>query len=263
MYRVEELQETNRKCVLELLGSDVVRHVFAFYDVQFDPEHSLMHVAFDKKELKGYLLVYTGLEFPSIILECEIDAAETLLSHAPKDGFIMHAPLSLLPAITKTYPSSKTYAEEWMIVRKGEQKCFTSKHVRRLNPKRDASQLAKLLSTRGDRSKPTAKKCSEWISKMPIYGVFIQNKLVSYAGSFLQLPQVWMIGGVYTHPNHRSKGYATLATSAVTEEALKSAAAAALFARSDNASALKAYSKIGYQKLGNKVWVDVGTGMKP
>jgi predicted GNAT family acetyltransferase len=72
-----------------------------------------------------------------------------------------------------------------------------------------------------------------------------------------------MIGGVYTHPNHRKKGYATLATSAVTEEALKNAEAAALFVRSDNYPAIKAYEKIGYKKVGEKVWVDVETGKKP
>jgi predicted GNAT family acetyltransferase len=98
---------------------------------------------------------------------------------------------------------------------------------------------------------------------MPIYGVFKEGQLVSYAGSFIQLPQVWLIGGVYTDPEHRNRGYATLATSAITEEALKTAEAAALFARSDNRPAIKAYEKIGYKKIGEKVWVDVGTGLKP
>jgi predicted GNAT family acetyltransferase len=72
-----------------------------------------------------------------------------------------------------------------------------------------------------------------------------------------------MIGGVYTHPDYRSRGYATLATSAVTEEALKNAEAAALFVRSDNYSAIKAYEKIGYRNIGEKLWIDVGTGMRP
>lgn len=72
-----------------------------------------------------------------------------------------------------------------------------------------------------------------------------------------------MIGGVYTHPKHRNKGYATLATSAVTEEALRKAKAAALFVRSDNYSAIKVYEKISYKKIGEKLWIDVGTGMKP
>ncbi|HVP17007.1 MAG TPA: GNAT family N-acetyltransferase, partial [candidate division Zixibacteria bacterium] len=88
-------------------------------------------------------------------------------------------------------------------------------------------------------------------------------QLVSYAGSFIQLPQVWLIGGVYTDPEHRNKGYATLATSAITEEALRTADAAALFARSDNHPAIRAYEKIGFRKIGEKVWVDVGTGLKP
>jgi len=72
-----------------------------------------------------------------------------------------------------------------------------------------------------------------------------------------------MIGGVYTHPNYRNKGYATLATSAVTEEALRHAETAALFVRSDNYSATRVYEKIGYKKIGKKLWVDVGTGHKP
>jgi predicted GNAT family acetyltransferase len=49
----------------------------------------------------------------------------------------------------------------------------------------------------------------------------------------------------------------------VTEEALKNAEAAALFVRSDNYPAIKAYEKIGYKKIGEKLWVDVGTGLKP
>jgi predicted GNAT family acetyltransferase len=92
---------------------------------------------------------------------------------------------------------------------------------------------------------------------------FIDDKLISYAGSFLQLPQVWMIGGVYTHPNYRNRGYATLATSAITEEALNNAGLASLFVRADNYPAIRVYEKIGYKKIGEKLWVDVGTGLKP
>jgi predicted GNAT family acetyltransferase len=51
--------------------------------------------------------------------------------------------------------------------------------------------------------------------------------------------------------------------SAVTQEALKNAEAAALFVRSDNYPAIKAYEKIGYKKIGEKAWIDVGTGLRP
>ena len=263
MFMVEKIDEKNKQRAIDLLKLDVIRHVFAFYDIQHEPEHTTMYAAFENGSLKGYVVIYTALEFPSVILECESDIATKLIEYAPKNRFIMHVPRDLLPIIKKEFPHSKHYAENWMFVKKNEASFFQSRFVRRLFTEDDAAELAMLLSSRKDRPKGTAKKYVKLISKQPIYGVFVNGEMVSYAGSFIQLPQVWMIGGVYTHPKHRNKGYATLATSAVTEEALRKAKAAALFVRSDNYSAIKVYEKIGYKKIGEKLWIDVGTGMKP
>jgi RimJ/RimL family protein N-acetyltransferase len=175
----------------------------------------------------------------------------------------MHVPPDLLRIVKERFLRAKCYAENWMLVKKDEAKFLRSTLARRLRIAGDAARLATLFSAHEDRPTGMMKKYLDWMSRMPIYGVLVNGELVSCAGSFLQLPQLWMIGGVYTHPNHRNKGYATLATSAVTEEALKNAEAAALFVRSDNYSAIKAYEKIGYKKVGEKMWVDVGTGRKP
>jgi ribosomal protein S18 acetylase RimI-like enzyme len=263
MFNIEKVNENNKQLVIDFLRLDVVRHVFAFYDIQYKPEHTAMYAAFEDEKLKGYILIYTALEFPNVILECGSDMAEKLIGYAPENQFIMHAPANLLPIIKRRIPEAKHYVEDWMLVKKAEASFFRSELVRRLCTNDDASKLAVLLSSREGRPRRTAKKYLDWISKMPVYGVFIRDELVSYAGSFIQLPQVWMIGGVYTHPNHRNKGYATLATSAVTEEALKRAETAALLVRSDNHPAIRVYEKIGYKKIGEKLWVDVGTGMNP
>ncbi len=61
----------------------------------------------------------------------------------------------------------------------------------------------------------------------------------------------------------RNRGYATQATSAVTEQALSNAECAALFARTDNSPAIEAYIKIGYKKIGERIWTDQGTGLRP
>lgn len=263
MLRIEKINKNNKQHVIDSLKLDVIRHVFAFYDIQHEPEHTTMYAAFEDEQMKGYILIYTALEFPSVVLECEKVIAEKLIEYAPENRFIMHAPLNLLPIIKRKFPHAKNYIEKWMLIKKDEASFFESKLVRRLCTEDDASGLAMLLSIQKDRPKGTVKKYVKLISNQPIYGVFVNGKLVSYAGSFIQLPQVWMIGGVYTHPKHRNKGYATLATSAVTEEALKNAEASALFVRSDNHSAIKVYEKIGYKKIGEKLWIDVGTGMKP
>ncbi|MFX0064871.1 MAG: GNAT family N-acetyltransferase [Candidatus Hermodarchaeota archaeon] len=263
MLQIEKVNENNQENVIEYLKQDVVKHVFAFNDLQYDPEHTTMYVAFENGRLKGYILIYTALQFPSVFLECELTIAKKLIDFTPKNQFIMHPPPNLLSIIKQKFPKMKHYVENWMFVKKGEGHFLKSALVHRLCSEDDAAGLALLLSTRSDRSPQTAKKYFELIKKNPTYGVFINDKLVSYASSFIQLPQVWMIGGVYTHQDERNKGYATLATSAVTEEALKNSKAAALFVRSDNYPAVRTYEKIGYKTIDKRLWVDVGTGIKP
>jgi RimJ/RimL family protein N-acetyltransferase len=262
MLKIEKIDESNKQRIIDFLRFDVVHHVFAFYDIQYELQRTSMYVAFENEGLKGYVLVYTALDFPSVILEGERRAAKRLLDYGPQNRFIMHVPPNLLDTVKERFPSAKCYVENWMLVKKDEAKFLRSTPARRLHIAGDAVKFATLLSSREERSIGVMKYL-DWMGRMPIYGVFLNGELVSCAGSFLQLPQVWMIGGVYTHPNHRNKGYATLATSAVTEEVLKNAEAAALFVRSDNYSAIKVYEKIGYKKVGEKMWVDVETGRKP
>lgn len=263
MAKIEEINEKNKPLIIESLKSDIIKHVFAVYDIQNDPQHTTTYAAFENGSLRGYILIYTAADVPSVILECEDSVAERLLEHAPPSNFIVHATPDLLPAIKKRFPKANHYVEDWMLVRKNEARFFNSELVRRLHTDEDALKLETLLLSRKDRPNSILRKYADWISKRPIYGAFKEDQLVSYAGSFIQLPQIWLIGGVYTHQEHRNKGYATLATSAITEEALRTAEAAALFARSDNYPAIKVYEKIGYRKIGEKVWVDVGTGLKP
>jgi len=263
MLQIVRVDENNKEGIIDSLKADIIKHVFAFYGIQYEPEKTIMHTVFRNGKLEGYILAYTALDFPSIILECTKDVAEKLIAYTPENQFIIHTPPNLLPIIKKKFPNAKHYIENWMLVKKGWANFFRTEFVRRLCSEEDASKLAILLSTWKERSRGTADRYKELIRKMPTYGVFINNELVAYAGSFIQLPQVWMIGGVYTHPKYRDKGYATIVTSAITEEALTKAEAAALFVRSDNYPAIKVYEKIGYQKIGEKLWVDVGTGLKP
>ena len=260
---MEKVDENNKQCVINFLKSDIIRHVFAFYDIQHEPEHTTVYVAYEDEDLKGYILIYTALKFPSVVLECESEIAEKLVKYAPDNRFIMHTPPNLLSIIKRRFPDAKHYVENWMLVKRGQANSFQSEFVRRLRSEEDAAKLAMLLSTQQNRPRGIAKRYIEWIDKMPVYGFFVNDELVSYAGSFLQLPEIWMIGGVYTHPNYRGKGYATLATSAVTDYALRNAETAALFVRSDNHPAIRVYGKIGYIKVGEKLWVDVGTGLMP
>ncbi len=198
MAKIEEINEKNQLLIIASLKSDIIKHVFAIYDIQNDPQHTITYAAFENDNLRGYILIYTATDVPSVILECEDNFAESLLEHAPPSNFIVHAPPNLLPAIKKRFPDARHYLEDWMLVKKNEARFFKSELVRRLHTEEDALKLADLLLSRKDRPASMLRKYADWISKMPIYGLFRENQLVSYAGSFIQLPQVWLIGGVYT-----------------------------------------------------------------
>lgn len=263
MLKIQEINRENSRNIIPHLKADTIRHMFAVNDLMNDPQHTIAYAAIENGSLKGYILTYTGTDIPSVIFECEENVADRLIERAPTYNCIIHAPPNLQQTIKKHFPHAKHYVEDRMLVKSRDAAYFKSELVRQLQSEEDASKLFDLLLSRKDRPQNTLKKYAEWLGKMPICGVFRNNQLVSCAASFIQLPEVWFVGGVYTRPEQRSKGYATLATSAITEEALEKAEAATLFVRSDNHWAKRVYEKIGYRKIGEKLWIDAGTGLKP
>ncbi|HML03331.1 MAG TPA: hypothetical protein VK487_08155 [Candidatus Bathyarchaeia archaeon] len=147
MLSIEKVDENNKQRIIDFLRADVVHHVFAFYDIQYEPQHTDAYVALDNEGLMGYVLVYTALDFPSVILEGENRAAERLLDHAPRNRFIMHIPPDLLRTVKSKFPSTKCYVENWMLVTKDEAKFIRSTLARRLKTA-DVPKFGALLSTR-------------------------------------------------------------------------------------------------------------------
>ncbi len=198
MLTIRKICEHNRQPFIDAIRHDVVRHVFAFYDLQYKVEHTTVHAAYEGNTLKGYILVYTALDYPSVILEADPENAPSLLSLALPDRFVMHAATELMPAIKTKLPKAKHYVEDWMLVRKGEATFHRSGLVRRLSTEEDAVMLAELLSTRSDRKPSDLARYREWVTTLPTYGVFADGRLVSYASSFIQTPHVWLMYGKTT-----------------------------------------------------------------
>ena len=99
MLKIEMINKRNRELFIDRIRSDVIKHIFAFYDIQFDPDHTTIHAAFENDDLIGYLLLYTATDVPSVILECEPRVAEKLIQKAPENHFIVHTSPDLLNAV--------------------------------------------------------------------------------------------------------------------------------------------------------------------
>jgi predicted GNAT family acetyltransferase len=96
-----------------------------------------------------------------------------------------------------------------------------------------------------------------------VVGAFDGDKLVSTAASHLRLPFVWVIGGVFTDPGYRGRGFGISVASPVLREAMANVDRAMLLVRTDNLAAKKMYGKLGFRTIGQRAWLDIGTGLAP
>ena len=80
------------------------------------------------------------------------------------------------------------------------------------------------------------------------FGVFDRGRLVSAAGTHV-ISEQWsiaVVGNVFTHPSYRRRGYARLATGAVTAELLQHCRDVVLTVDPLNTPAVRAYRHLGY-----------------
>jgi RimJ/RimL family protein N-acetyltransferase len=81
-------------------------------------------------------------------------------------------------------------------------------------------------------------------------GILVDGRLVAVAGTHVvsRREGVAVVGNVFTHPRFRGRGYATAATSAVTQALLDCCDHVVLTVDPGNTPAVKAYQKLGYQE---------------
>jgi len=86
------------------------------------------------------------------------------------------------------------------------------------------------------------------LEKGVFYGIETDGRLVATAGTHLIAPNYGLaaVGNVTTHPDYRHRGYATVCSSAVTQELLARGLDVVLNVGKDNAAAVRVYEKLGY-----------------
>ncbi len=82
------------------------------------------------------------------------------------------------------------------------------------------------------------------------YGIRVGGRLVAAAGTHVISADARMgvVGNVMTHADYRGRGYAKAVTAAVTAELLRTCDQVVLNVRADNAPAVQAYRRLGYQE---------------
>jgi len=261
--RIVKVDEDSRREIIKRLSSNLLHNLFVVYDLLYEPDKTTMYVAYGNDGLiKGHLLIYRGLRFPSVRVDGEARAVSELLELLPREKMLLFCPPKLLSAVKRRFPNAPHYLEDQMCVSKEEEHLISSSLAQKLGSKH-ASLLTELYSSGEPSYIRSEERCRELLTKHSVFGVFIDGKLVSVAVAMKRLPQSGELTGVFTHPRHRGRGFGTIVTSAATEEALKHADNVLLYVRSDNVPAKRIYRKLGYRKIDEWYWVDIGTGLKP
>lgn len=263
MFKIVRADQSNRSDIVKRLRLDLLRNFLAVYDLMYEPDKTTAYVVHGKDySLKGFLSIYWRTP-PMVTLDGEEHAAHKLLEFLPKGNMILFCPPTLLNIVKNKFPEANCYPEYKMYVGKGKERLITPNLAERLEPKH-ASLLVDLYSTsRPGEPRMSEQRIRELLEKCGFHGIFEGCRLVSAAVSVKRLPEVGEVIGVFTHPNYRGKGFGKMVVSAATNDVLKHAEGSILFVGADNTPAIKVYEKLGYRKIDEPYWVDIGTGTRP
>jgi len=216
MWKTSKL--TDKSQILAYLETDRLYAAYAIGDLE--PEMSAQSAwagAERDGRMEALVLYYTGLKPPALFLMGGADGLRAILEN------VLCPERVYLTCRTKHLPMTRDFYEwnemipMWRLVlppahfRPVEGDCV------RLTPAHTSELVELYVLGGGDAFNPAQMQHGVF------YGVLADGQLVAAAGTHLVSPTygVAAVGNVFTHPDHRGRGYGTATTSAVVAELLQ------------------------------------------
>lgn len=260
-YYVRELLDNLIPLVDAFLRRDLFVNAYAIWDLYKLRHRTKFFVCLESGKVVGLLLDYSDYRGNHYIWLWGDENVVTKLLEVPlPDRMVFCIPPELEGVIKRKFSITSKYPMDFMILRKGDERLYIQHEVKQLSME-DACALACLR--RGYSSEKDVEIYRNVIREALCYGIFINSNLISVACASVRLPEIWILGGFYTHPEHRNKGYATTLASFLVREAFKETNYVGLYVRADNYPAKRVYEKVGFKPYKRIYWLDCGTGLIP
>jgi len=266
---LEDLDFRVWKEILKLFREEPTTHIYVVYDLIYSVDRIELYVALnDLKRVVGYVLIWhnpglTGRKDGVHIWGRDVEKLIKKMKCDKEMIVQVHTPSSLSAVTSALKGLGCDFEIRWHLDMMVTEEKFTPYSVRsvnvvRLSPlnEKHVSLLAKFRARRGDEELPP-EALRSLIEYMRYHALIVNDEIASVAGAYIRSNKVWIIGDVYTLPEHRGKGYATAVTSSVTRDAIFSGAVAMLHVEENNLPAVRAYSKLGYTVVARKPWAFV------
>jgi len=240
----------DKKTIEFFLRKNTDLHIYGIGDLDdFFWPHTKWYGLKINDEIQAVVLLFTSLELPTLLALSEnIDEMQKLLQ-------------SIIPNLPKHFyshlsPGLETAFQINFKVETRSKHYKMALHDKSPIYKIDCSQAVPLASPDLEdilafykKSYPDNWFDSRMLETNMYFGLKLDNKLVSVAGVhvYSEKYKVAALGNITTHPEHRSKGFSTIATARLCRELLKKVDCIGLNVQADNPSAISCYKKLGFK----------------
>lgn len=203
--------------------------------------------------LTAVSLLWTGVNPPVVLAFGDINDAVSLFEHVPSHEVFYMLPEHLLSPFQQFFQTDNVIHLWRMTV---DKHAFVPPHqsaqVRRLDG--DDAEALRALYTKGiggPRPEEVETMTPDSVEQKLFFAVEEAGEIAAVAGTHIFAPEekVGVVGYVYTAPEHRGKGYAKLATAAVTRALFVGGVEQVLLnVAKSNLPAIRVYEQLGYKR---------------
>lgn len=249
---------------------DPLPHAFALYDLEHFPQKIRFVSVRAQGKLAAYLLIWYGDPSVPVVHWVGESFPELLARGLPVPPFVALVPPRAVDAARGASGTARTYGIR-VLHRAPEgaeggppRMAPAGVEVRRLATQ-DQGRVAALARAQPEMQFLRQLAESD-LSKVRVFGAFSDEtapRLLACARTLAELPDLWMIGGVYTAPDERGKGLARAVVGALVQAARGKRVGCGLYVREDNPAALRVYLSLGFREAFPCIWIDGGGGPPP
>jgi predicted GNAT family acetyltransferase len=233
------------KTFWDYVNEDLLNHYFFIFDWKLRRDQTKILMAMEDERIDGLMLIYRDYV---VQLRGNRDAVKMLLGLLSLEKVELQAPLDCEDLVLAKYGSPKVREEMIMMsLAKGNENIQTTTSPVRLSSN-DAEDVLELMrkadpSWWGEMQLDNLRRTMQeafWLG-IKQDGMIVSvgmTRLASFASN---------IGAAATREEYRNRGYATTIISELVKEILRTSPTAIIHVISDNAPAIRAYSKVGFR----------------
>jgi predicted GNAT family acetyltransferase len=242
--RIVSIRDGFEKAFWNHVDQDPLHYFFFILDWKERPEQTKIFLAMETKKVQGLMLVYADAV---VQLRGNRQAVEKLLDSLSLEKVELQASLDCEDIVTRKYTPQFKHDLMLMALKKGQENIQITSQPVRLGLE-DAEEVAEIMRKAdpewwGD---TTAENRRESLERNYYLGIKRDGKIVSIGNTrFTDFGS--NIGIVATDERYRNMGYATSIVSALVQQILKRSPTALIHVLSNNAPAIRVYSKVGYK----------------